>query len=54
MSKISSTHVFGKDNEGTKVLCQLKQEAGILIETFNRSLISSVEEQGTTSLPISS
>lgn len=44
--------MFSKHNKSTKMLCQLKQEAGIVIEPLNRPLIARVEEQRTTALPV--
>lgn len=46
------TYMFSKDDESTEILCQFKQETSVVIEPFNGSLIASIEEQRTTSLPI--
>lgn len=44
--------MFSKHNESTEILCQFKQETSVVIESFDGSLIASIEEQRTTPLPV--
>lgn len=44
--------MLSKHNKSTEVLRQFKQETSVVIESFNGSLIASIEEQGTATLPV--
>lgn len=47
-----TTYMLGKHNKSAEVLCQFKQETGVVVEPFNGSFIASIEEQRTTTLPV--